>query len=690
MNRSRQDYLAIISAYDRETHKWDTRAKRIVKRYRDERLDSETTGRRYNVLWSNVETLKPFLYSATPKPVVSNRGDMKDHIAREAAQVLEKALTYTIAEDHFGTTLRNARDDYLLAGRGTAWVRYVPEMQKAQPEAQVSENNTDDKPGSAPDSGIGDAEEIVTFETVVADYVHWRDFGHDLARTWEEVDCVWRKVAMTRQALIKRFPECGHEVPLDVKTGDREDRRDRDESSDKAMIYELWSKSEKRAVWLSKSYPKVLDELEDPLQLDHFFPCPRPIYATLTTDSLIPVPDYAEYQDQADELDELTRRIAAMTKAIKAVGVYDASVPALERILNDGHDNTLIPVENWAGLSEKGGLAGAMEMLPVKEVAETLLSLYEARKEVKADLYEITGMSDIIRGSTAPEETATAQRIKSNFASKRLDERQRQVERFARNLIDLIGNIIAVHFDPATLQAMTGCKLMSDQMKQIAQQVEQMKQQLAPGSDPSQPPPPPSPQMMQQMKAVSDQAQAMLTQAKMTMEDIPEAMKKPSWDDIIKLLRDHPRRRFSIDIETDSIVAPDDAEMQQERGQFLQSVTQFMQEAGQMIAAQPSVAPLMGQLLMFGVQGISIKRRRKPPSPNSRHLIPRWQRFKPRRKLIRQSSSRPTNWLTPSSSPTSSTHWHNPMPMRRWHSANRKPMRRSTLPTCSRRDRSKH
>jgi hypothetical protein len=563
MSHTRSSLLKIIAAYERETTKWTERGKRIVKRYKDERSDAEIGARRYNVLWSNVETLKPFLYSATPKPVVSQRGDEADPIGRVAAQVLERALIFTMAEDHFGTSLRNARDDYLLPGRGQVWARYVPEFKPA--EKQVSETNSDDAPG------IGDTNEVVAFETAVIDYVHWKDFGHDLARTWEEVDVVWRRVGLNKEALTKRFKD-GDKIPLDAKPTDS--GKAVEDDAEKAIVYELWIKSEKRAVWLSKSHNKLLDDQPDPLKLDHFFPCPRPVYATLTTDSLIPVPDYAEYQDQAAELDDLTGRIALLTKAIKAVGVYDASVEALKRILDDGHDNTLIPVTNWGALSEKGGLKGAVELLPMKEIAETLLSLYEAREKVKADLFEISGMSDIIRGNTDPRETKGAQVIKSNFATKRLEERQREVERFARNAVDLLGNIIAVHFSPETLVAMTGIKLLPNvQAKQMAAgalQQGQVPQQAA--------------------------------------YDVQCALQKPTWEEIIKLLRDQPRRRFSIDIETDSIVAPDDAEEQQQRTEFIQGITSFLEQAGQIVAAQPMAAPLMGQLLMFGARGFRIGR----------------------------------------------------------------------------------
>jgi hypothetical protein len=564
MTHTRRSLLKIIEAYERETQKWHDRGKRIEKRYRDDRGQAESLSRRYNVLWSNVETLKPFLYSSTPKPIVGQRGDTENPVARTAAEVLERALVFTMAEDHFGSSLRNARDDYLLPGRGTVWARYVPEFKPA--EAQVSENNGDDQPEE-----LGDTLEIVAFESAVIDHVHWRDFGHELARTWEEVDVVWRRVGLNREALKKRFAE-GADVPLDAKQDDRLDATK--DKPDKAIIYELWIKSEKRAVWLSKSFDKLLDDLDDPLKLDHFFPCPRPAYATLTTDSLIPVPDYAEYQDQADELDDLTGRIALLTKAIKAVGVYDASVDALSQILNDGCDNQLIPVKNWGALTEKGGISGAVELLPMKEIAETLLSLYEAREKVKADLYEITGMSDIIRGNTAPEETATAQQIKSNFATKRLDERQREVERFARNAVDLLGNIIAVHFSPETLVAMTGVKLLPNAMA---------KQQAAAAMQQGQVPP---------------NAQYQLQ----------EALQKPTWDEVVQLLRDQPRRRFSIDIETDSIVAPDDAQQQQQRTQFIQGITGFLETAGQIAAADPSSVPLLGELLKFGASGFRVGR----------------------------------------------------------------------------------
>jgi hypothetical protein len=55
--------------------------------------------------------------------------------------------------------------------------------------------------------------------------------------------------------------------------------------------------------------PQIIDARDDPLGLEGFFPCPKPLYATTTSDTLVPVPDFVLYQDQAMELDILSDRI---------------------------------------------------------------------------------------------------------------------------------------------------------------------------------------------------------------------------------------------------------------------------------------------------------------------------------------------------------------------------------------------
>ena len=107
------------------------------------------------------------------------------------------------------------------------------------------------------------------------------------------------------------------------------------------------------------------DGVPDPLHLEGFFPCPCPLNATMTNDTLIPVPDYAEAQDQYMQIDDLTKRIDILTNACKVRGVYDAAAQGVKRVFEEGQEPDLIPIDSWAMFAEKGGLKGAMDWVPI-------------------------------------------------------------------------------------------------------------------------------------------------------------------------------------------------------------------------------------------------------------------------------------------------------------------------------------
>lgn len=577
-------WVPVIQAYEREAEKWTKRARKIIKRYKDERADHDKSSK-FNVLWSNIETLKPALYAQTPKPEVERRFKDADAAGRVAADVLERCLSYSLNNNAFGSVMRQAVLDYLLTGRGTAWARYVPHMRDVEPES------VQDDGVQVTDDAENEPVQEVYYEEVLPDYVHWEDFGHTVARTWEEVTAVWRKVYLTRAQLVERFgEEIGNAVPLDfTPKGLNEEKID--ENLKKATIYELWDKDTRTAIWLSKNFGKVLDERDDPLKLDKFFPCPKPIHATLGNDSLIPVPDYVQYQDQAGEMDELTGRIASITKAIKVVGVYDGSAQGLERMLSEGVENQLIPVDQWAAFAEKGGIKGVVDWMPIEQVIKTLLGLYDAREKVKNDLYEITGMSDIIRGQTNANETATAQNIKTKFVTLRLSEKQREIQRFARNVIEIMGQVIAGHFSIGTIRDMSGVKLLTavekQQIQQAQQQWQMIQQQAAQQAM----------QQGQQPPQMPPQLQQILNQDRLDL------LKEPTWEEVDALLKDNAARCFRIDIETDSTIEADEQQEKQDRMEMIQAVGGFLEKAAM---APTEMQPLLGELLMFGIRAFRV------------------------------------------------------------------------------------
>lgn len=550
-------YVAEIEAYDRESEKWVERSKKIVKLYKDA---DNVAGKkkRFNVLWSNVQTMKPALYARDPKPDVDRRNKDANALARTSSEVLQRCISYTIECNGFADVMNNSVMDRLLPGRGVAWHRYEPTIEGEGDDAKV------------------------TYEKALIDYVFWEDFGHNVARVWAEVTLVWRKVYLNRAQLVKRFGDtAGNKIPLDYSPKNLKDEKV-NEAVKKACIYELWDKDLKQVGFLSRALEGMIEEKPDPLELTEFFPCQKPLYATVTTDSLIPTPDYVLYQTQAIELENLTARIDSLQKALKVAGVYDTAAPNLASLLNENVENKLLPVDRWAAFAEKGGLKGSVDFLPIKEIADVLIGLYESRDKVKEDLYEITGLSDIIRGNSEPNETAKAQQIKGRFAVLRISDSQSDVQRYARDSIRILSEIIAENFTLDTIKAISGVSLMTNEEKQLAQ----MKaQQPGPGGPNGQPQPPqPLPPEVQKLMAL------------------------PSWEEVHALLSNDVLREFLIDIETDSTVRTDEDAEKASRNEFLMAAGGYLEKVAQSVTVAPALAPLAGELLMFGVRGHKVGR----------------------------------------------------------------------------------
>ena len=544
VNHSYEDWYKTVMGYERSYKRWESRVDRIVKKYKDDSLYDRNPNARFNILWSNVQTIQPAIFARLPRPDVSRRFRDSDPIGRVASMMLERALEFEL--EHYGdykSAMNNAVLDRLLGGRGVAWVRYEPHIVGEQAdEPEDGYEITEDSDEAETESGIeNESQERIEYECCPVDYVHWKDFGHTIARTWEEVTAVWRRVYMSRSALVERFgEELGYKIPLDTKPDDLKQSYKSDDGVYEALIYEIWDKETGKVLWISKSLGKILDERDDPLQLENFWPCPKPLYATLTTDSLEPIPDFVIYQDQARELDALCDRIDGLINALKVRGVYDASSSELQRLFSEGENNTLIPVHNWMAFAEKQGMKGAIDLVDITPFATALQSCYTAMEQVKAQIYELMGIADIQRGQTDPNETLGAQIIKSNNAMGRLKTQQHAVVDFATSLLSIKAQIICNHFTDETIVKISGAMQLSDQDKQL----------------------------------------------------IPQAL---------ELLRNEASKNFRIEVTSDSMIYQDEQQEKQDRMAFLQAVGSFFQQAVPMIQAQPELAPMAIEMLKFGV-----------------------------------------------------------------------------------------
>lgn len=559
-------WLSEIEAAQRygKIAEWHNRGDKVIRRYKDER-DNQRDGltfrrQRLNMLWANVEMLKPALYARTPKPSVGRRNKDKNRVALYAGQVLERCLSFTLGYQDFDHVMKLVRDDYLLPGRGIAWEVYEPQIQ-------------------------GDKLE---WETTRTKYIHWKDFLTNAARTWDEVWWAAHKAYQTRGEVRNLLISLGMEegearrISVNIKLDHNADQTPKaqglsaDDSNQKATIWCIWDKNKRQVVYVSPGWTEgPLAVMEPPIKLDNFFPCPRPLNATTASDSIIPIPDFAMYQDQADEIDELTQRIYLLTRALKVVGVYNGAIKEIGSLLNDATDNTMIPCDTWAMFAQQGGLEGAVDFFPIEMVIKTLAEAVKAREVCKQALYEITGISDIVRGATDPGETATAQQIKSQWGSLRVRDRQTEVQRFARDVVRIKAEVICETFSDDTIKQMSGLKLLTKAEKMIAQQRAQT-----------------DPQMAQQFAQANP--------------EIVKLLGEPTWDEVLELLRGEHTRGFAIDIETDSTIEPDQMGEQQRAVEFLTAVGGYLANAAPIAQQQPGMMDLLGELLLFGVRRFKI------------------------------------------------------------------------------------
>lgn len=564
-------WLEEIARAGKREADWRKEAREILERYRNEKRKT----RGFNILWANTELLKPAVLSRSPQPDVRRRFLQDDPIALTGAELIEKALKFTGDDPRYGFVemLEAARDDMLLTGRGVVRVAYDREIRRIPLRAA----EVPDEAGLAtrtlfmteagavvePDEFDKDGNPFrleIAAQDVYCKYVYWEDYREGDARAWEDVPWIAYRHTLTRKQLKEQFGDVGKLVPLNARTKDRQasgrgegDQGDPESPLDQAIVWEVWDRDARERVWVADGFnDDVLDVEDDPLKLENFFPQPAPLYAVNSTATRVPVPEFRQYRDQADELNEISMRITRLIKALKVRGAYAGVMKELADILN-GDENELYPIEDWAALQDMGGLDKAVMWLPLETIAGVLAGLYKQRGELKAEIFELTGLSDIVRGTSDPRETRGAQEIKANFGTVRMTPRQRPIERFVRQIFQIKGEIIAEHFTAGHLLAMTGVE-------------------------------PPS-----RGQAAGWAVRGGTPQSVQPGAGVPQPA---TMDQVMALLRSDKLRKFTIDIESDSTVQVDAQREQSNVIEFLSVSTQFITSAAQAAQQSPAMVPL--------------------------------------------------------------------------------------------------
>lgn len=541
-------YLAQVLAREgkfKET--WWKRAEQSEKLYsQPSGAEGEKYKSVYNILYSNTEVLVPSLYSATAKPDVRTR--FKDAKLKPIPEVIERFLTlYTdsaaVGEESFDDAVKDAVLSSLTAAMGCLRLRlYEDEEFPLQTES-------------------------VGYKNLVWGY----------AKKWSRVPWIAFKHELSKAEFQKQFgisdDELGSGFKSVTEVEGSEKRAD-------CVVYEFWHKASATVWFVSEDWTECLLKMaDDPLKLRGFYPTPGLLLLTLKPGELEPVPLYWYYQNQAEELNRVTYRLNKVLSAIKVRGAYNSLLAEdMQKILADTEtENALVPAGESLALAQNGGFDKQIWLLPFDKLVATATSLYQAREAIKQVIYELTGISDIIRGSNVASETATATQTKDKWGTLRLRKMQTVVANYLRDLFRLAVDAGSQQLPAETWKRLTQLPIPLEEEKALAQQQLQflqqqaqerqmMAQQLPPEAAQQIPPPkPPPPELLQQAQS-------------------------PSMEEVLAQIASDMGRTFTINIQTSSTIDLDTAQDKTE-------VAEFMNALGQMLAG---LQPLMS----FGPPGI--------------------------------------------------------------------------------------
>lgn len=443
-----EQWMNRILASAKREDDWMKAAEKAEKIYLADTKDGGTTS--FNILHSNVETMVPAIYNSTPVADVRPRASV-DEAAKVVGQAHEALITAQIDDNRLDIEVEANAQDAFLAGRGIVRVRFDADVtQQVFVDAGTGEPILDE------DGNPQEAEPLVENERTLYEAVAWCDYRQGPGKRWSEVPWVAYRYWISNQD--REELEDAKIKKARIKEG-VQDEYDEDQE---CAIWEIWCKEKREVIFLIEDSSRILSIKEDPLGLQGFFPQPAPIRPIGATKDLTPVCPYSVYEKLAKEVDTATKRIDAIMKGLKVRGGIVTGAEAISNIA-EAQDNELVPISNVEGLMSQGGIEKAVVWWPVDKAIQVLRELYTEREQTKQAIYEITGISDIVRGQGAASETATAQQIKTQWGSLRIKKMQHLIQRQVRELMVLTAEIAARHFSRATVQKVSGIQLSDEQ-----------------------------------------------------------------------------------------------------------------------------------------------------------------------------------------------------------------------------------
>lgn len=541
--------------------------------------------RRLNVWWYCTNTLLPAYYSSTPKAEVNLRKRAGGIPYELGSVILERNTQYSMdCHFDFDKVGHNAAIQFLLTGQAVLWARYKPKFEKVLQEVAVIRDPSgafltgDGKPYEGDVSEFTETTggilissvevEQKVSEKAILDVVQYSDYRCSDARNESEIEWQAKRAFLDREEAETLFgSEKAERLNYDSvpETNKKDYAKDKTDIEGKAEVWECWCEATNKVYWIQTSLEDaIIEESEPAIRFEKFYPC-IVIRQTQDPDSVIPVSDYTHCKDQILEVERLTTRIHALTQAIRPNFAYDATMGDLiEQLFQD--DLKGIGVTNWTSAQGRGGLAAGINFLPVDQFVNVLNTLQQSRQTALQQLYETLKVSDLLRGTSEQYKSATANRLENQWSSLGLIVRQNMFNKFMSDAISNLGTIIAEQFDEQRILEIADADAL-----------------IAPTIFiPEPPPPPPMPEGQEGMPPGESPMPPMAPP-----QPDPAMLLEQTKQQIVEILRDNNKRNYRIEIASDSMVAIDQAQQQQEGQALIGAAGQFFDQMRGLIDQYP-------------------------------------------------------------------------------------------------------
>lgn len=449
----------------------------------------------YQRYWSDTMTMLPVMYGGEPKPVAKRRFD-NDLVANTASIILERFAAYLMEKGGFDRCMRMSALEYLHASKATARLFFSPVTIKRAKRIALSEELTIDEMGQEITTLVDDSGELPPAEApvlvdekgfpyiedpsgaeeeITTPCIEIRPFHFDEiristgARNLSQVWWMAYLIRATKKEAKARFGDIVEEIQSSRQQSEPDTYATNISPENDALFsyWEIWDKRERKVYWIHELLPeRPLDTQPDPYNLIDFYPSPPPMMVNDRYSDLYPVPDWTQTRDIYEALHLLAKRINRVVKASKGSAIYDGSAEGLDQLFSETSDGEGVAVSNWADLTNRGGIDGLVAYPDYARLSDTLQRLVEVFFKQKQDLDELRGISDIIRGTSDPATSATAEKIKQRTARNKFSLRIKEVDRFARDLIQSMCDLAFKTFEDDQIKEIAGYAYMDPEDQQ--------------------------------------------------------------------------------------------------------------------------------------------------------------------------------------------------------------------------------